>query len=100
MIRVLYRWRVEPDRRTAFRAWWHEGTLRIRAAHDGALGSVLLAPEGDDDHLVAIARWRSREALEAFWSEPAGAPFEGASLDHPQVFEELDDLTVTGPSDT
>jgi len=99
VIRVLYRWHVEPHRRAAFQRWWHEGTLRIRAAHDGALGSTLLAPDGDDDHLVAIARWQSREALDAFWAEPPGPPFEGASLDPPQVFEELDDLTGTVPAD-
>ena len=97
MIRVLYRWRVEPHRRAAFQAWWHEGTLRIRAEHDGALGSTLLGPDRDDGHLVAIARWTSRAALEAFWAEPGGTAFEGASLEPPQVFEELDDLTVIDP---
>jgi quinol monooxygenase YgiN len=95
VIRVLYRWRVAPDRRAAFARWWHEGTLGIRANEADALGSTLLDPDGDEDHLVAIARWRTREALEAFWAKTAGPPFEGAVLEPPQIFEELDDLTLT-----
>lgn len=97
MIRVLYRWRVVRENRAAFAQWWHHGTVRIRANEPGALGSTLLAPEGDDDHFVAIARWRSRDALEVFWSKPAGAPFDGAELEPPQILEELDDLTVVFP---
>ena len=97
MIRVLYRWRVETSRRPAFATWWHDGTLRIRSAHPGALGSTLMAPSTDDAQMVAIARWRSRQDLEAFWAEPGGSPFEAAELQSVEVFDELDDLTVGGP---
>lgn len=98
MIRVLYRWRVEPARQAAFVEWWHDGTLRIRARHDGALGSTLLAPEGDGEHLCAIASWRARADLEAFWAMPGGSPaFAGAVLESAQIFEELDDLTLAAP---
>lgn len=95
MIRVLYRWRVERDRRAEFESWWHLGTLRIRSIHGGAMGSTLLAPTADDEHLVAVARWRSREDLEAFWADPGGAPFLGAELEAVEMFEELDDLVVS-----
>jgi heme-degrading monooxygenase HmoA len=96
MIRAVYRWSVPPDRRADFAAWWHHGTLRIRSTRSGALGSILLAPVDDADHLVAIARWRSRRDLEAFWAEPGGDPFEGASLVSAEVLDELDDLSVPG----
>jgi hypothetical protein len=96
MVRVLYRWRVEPARRAAFRDWWHEGTIRIRTSYQGALGSTLLSPADDDAHLVAMARWRSRADLEHFWATAGGVAFDGAVMESAEIFEELDDLTITG----
>lgn len=98
MIRVIYRWRVDTERRTDFATWWHEGTLRIRSSRPGALGSTLLEPTTDDAHLVAIARWRSREDLEAFWADPGGSGFSGAELESVEIYEEVDDLTLPEPS--
>ena len=94
MIRVMYRWRVDQERREDFAMWWHEGTLRIRSSFDGALGSTLLAPKDDDAHFVAIARWRSGDDLESFWANPGGPGFDGAELESVEVFEELDDLSL------
>ena len=94
MIRAIYRWRVDSDRRADFVTWWHDGTVRIRASRPGALGSTLLEPMDDDSHLVAVARWRSRPDLEAFWADPGGTPFDGAELVSAEVFTEVDDLTV------
>ena len=94
MVRVIYTWSVPASRRDDFAAWWHEGTLRIRSGYAGALGSTLLEPVGDPDHVVAVARWRSRADLDAFWADPGGPPFEGASMESAAVFEEIDDLTL------
>jgi hypothetical protein len=44
------------------------------------LGGMLLAPDSDETHLVAVARWRSKADLEAFWGNPGGDGFERAEL--------------------
>jgi antibiotic biosynthesis monooxygenase (ABM) superfamily enzyme len=96
VIRVIYRWRVDADRRADFVSWWHEGTLRIRSSRPGAMGSTLLRPDADDTHLVAVARWKTVKDLEAFWEDPGGSDFPGAHLESVEILEELDDLTIGG----
>ena len=84
--------RGEPSCRVE--TWWHQGTLRNRAEHEGALGSTLLASTTDDTHIVAIARWRSQNNLEAFWAEAGDSTLEGTELESVEIFEEVDNLTV------
>ena len=93
-IRVIYRWRLGPEHRGAFKDWWHEGTLRIRASYDGALGSTLMFPIDDESQIVAIARWRCRADLERFWASPGGTPFDHAVMESAEIFDEVDDLTI------
>jgi heme-degrading monooxygenase HmoA len=94
MIRALYRWEVAPGSEPAFRDWWHDGTLGIRRDRAGALGSVLLRTHDDPPSFVAVARWRSKADLEAFWASAGGKPFADATLVSVQVLDELDDLEV------
>ena len=94
-VRVLYRWRVAKEKRAEFSSWWHAGTLNIRASYHGALGSTLCQPAEDDDHLVAIARWKSESDLAQFWRDYKGdSPFPGAVLESAEVFAEIDNLVV------
>ncbi len=94
-VRVLYRWRVAKEKWDEFASWWHAGTLNIRASYPGALGSTLCRPAGDDDHLVAIARWKSENDLVQFWGHNRGdSPFPEAVLESAEVFAEIDNLVV------
>jgi len=94
MIRVIYRWRLVSGSDDLFRRWWHEGTSSIRRAQPGSLGSTLLQSSDDPSSFVGIARWQSRESLEAFWSTGTLLSFDGATLLSSEIFEELDDLVV------
>jgi hypothetical protein len=94
VIRVIYRWRIEDDRKADFSAWWHEGTLRIRSTQPGAKGSTLLRSADDEDCLIGLARWQSREQLESFWERMSPLEFAGAVLLSLEILEEVDHLTL------
>jgi len=96
VIRVIYRWRIDADRAVEFATWWHEGTLRIRSTQPGAMGSTLLRPAEEDDCLVGIARWETREQLTSFWERMSPLEFPGAVMLSLEVLEEVDHLTVEG----
>jgi heme-degrading monooxygenase HmoA len=98
VIRVIYRWRLEGDRRGEFASWWHEMTLRIRSEHPGAMGSTLLRSARDSDRLVGIARWQSEQHLLAFWERMSPLEFPGAVMESAEVLEEMDHLTFESPA--
>jgi hypothetical protein len=96
VIRVFYKWRVEPNVQAGFRQWWHDGTLRIRTEHPGALGSTLLENQEDPDLFVGVARWTTVEALMLFREKVGTLRFDGAELISIDLLDELDDLTIPG----
>jgi heme-degrading monooxygenase HmoA len=95
MIRVLYHWRVSPEAAAGFPGWWHDGTVHIRSSNRGALGSTLLRSHDDPSLFVGVARWESVETLESFRQAMGTIQFDGAELESIQVFQELDDLTIS-----
>ncbi len=94
MIRVFYRWRVDDGAETAFRAWWREGTLRIRNERTRALGSCLLRSDTDSLSFTGVARWETREHFEAFWKSAEGQANPYGDLPGIELFEEVDDLSI------
>jgi antibiotic biosynthesis monooxygenase (ABM) superfamily enzyme len=62
MIRVIYRWRVDPERAEEFAAAWREATRYVQQAWPDARGSVLLKSQSEADVYLAVARWESVES--------------------------------------
>jgi heme-degrading monooxygenase HmoA len=94
VIRVIYRWQVDPEAQDGFLYWWHEGTLAIRRDRAGALGSILLRSDEDVSSFTAVARWQSRADLEAFWAASPAQAVTRVELAAVEVFDEIDDLEL------
>lgn len=66
MIRIMYRWKVNPGQEVVFAKAWTQGTKVIRSTVKGARGSLLLQSRKNPCEFVAIARWASVEDWRAF----------------------------------
>lgn len=69
MIRVVYRWRVEPENFEAFRDSWRSTTNRIHDTFAGALGSFMLRSLEDACDVTTVAKWDSLESWQRFWKD-------------------------------
>ena len=94
MIRVIYRWTVEPEAEGEFVDAWREATTRIRDQQPGAMGSTLVRPAEAPNTLVGLARWRQRADVEAFWATGSASPLPGGSLDSIEILEEVEHMTL------
>lgn len=103
MIRVIYRWRVNPGAEEAFRRAWEQGTRAILETVEGAHGSLLMRRHGEPSEFVGIACWDSREVWRSArqrrpWPpDPEAAQIVRAVAGRTvstETFEELSDLTV------
>ncbi len=97
MIRVVYRWRVEPGKFEAFRDTWRHTTNRVHSTVNGALGSFMLRSYSDESEVITIAKWDSLEAWKAFWGDDNPHQMEGLRALGERVsveaFEEVEDQT-------
>ena len=94
MIRVIYRWAVDPAHSEAFVTSWRHATERILTEEPGAMGSTLLQPTDEPDTWLGLARWRSRTDLEAFWTSGRAVALPGATFRSAEVLEEHTHLTI------
>ena len=100
MLRVIYRWKVDPDRFEEFREAWEAMTEAIRAQRLGARGSMLLRDPDRPDEVMAIATWESRAHWEEAGKQPSCHPEAGQRMKAASQFlsgtpyEVVADLTV------
>jgi heme-degrading monooxygenase HmoA len=95
MVRILYRWKVNPGQEAVFAKAWTQGTKVIRATVKGARGSLLLQSRTDPCEFVAIARWASVEDWRAFrrGEKPALESFRtAAAVSQLQAVEPLSEV--------
>ncbi len=67
MIRVIYRWQVEPENFDAFKKAWSATTNQIHESVPGALGSFMLRSCENGSEVLTVAKWDSMESWKKFW---------------------------------
>ncbi|MGH8012353.1 MAG: antibiotic biosynthesis monooxygenase family protein [Candidatus Binataceae bacterium] len=102
MIRVIYRWRVNPGGEQAFQQAWEQGTKAIMRAVEGSHGSLLMRCGDTPSEFAGMAKWESFEAWRAAHKSPNWPPdreatrvvhrVAGKTISR-EIFEELSDLT-------
>ena len=97
MIRVIYRWQVEPQNFEAFQETWRATTNHIHETVPGALGSFMLRGTDDASEVITIAKWDCLESWQAFFAGQNPAQMSDMrELGHRvsvEAFEEVEDHT-------
>jgi heme-degrading monooxygenase HmoA len=102
MIRVIYRWQVQPGEEDTFVAAWTQGTRAIRSMIKGAQGSVLLRSQQQPVQFIAMAQWDSLADWQAFSHQALPDDdamhrlSEVSSLIATEVCDEIHDLVNDG----
>ena len=97
MIRVVYRWWVEPQNFPRFKESWSVTTNRIHETVPGAQGSFILRGCENESEIITVAKWDSLKAWKDFWQnedpdEMKGMRMLGERLSA-TAYEELEDHT-------
>ena len=97
MVRVIYRWQVDPENFNEFKDIWSKTTNRIHASVDGAQGSFFLFSFENDTEVLTIAKWDSLESWKSFWGNENPKEMEAmrklGKRISAEVFEEIGDFT-------
>jgi quinol monooxygenase YgiN len=99
VVRVAYRFRVDPARMEEFRAAWREATEIVRRTRDGAHGSSLLVDTADPTQVLLLALWESRDHWQRSRDARSAAPAQEEvmlAVGRPEgvtVYDVVDDLT-------
>ena len=97
MVRVVYRWKVEPRNFAAFRESWSATTNRIHDTVSGAMGSFMLRGCESETEVITVAKWDRLESWEAFWQGEDPEAMKGMRMLGERLsavaYEEVEDLT-------
>jgi heme-degrading monooxygenase HmoA len=66
VIRVIYRWQIEPENFDEFRRAWSATTNQIHEPVPGALGSFMLRACEDGSEVLTVAKWDSIASWKKF----------------------------------
>ncbi|MDW3646053.1 MAG: antibiotic biosynthesis monooxygenase [Bacteroidia bacterium] len=97
MIRIIYSWKVAPEKRDLFIETWKKTTNHIHEEVKGARGSFMLQGEEDRGEIKTIARWDSLQDWEKFWKD--SKPDQMQSMHElgertsVEIFREVEDFT-------
>ncbi|SNZ00032.1 antibiotic biosynthesis monooxygenase family protein [Flagellimonas pacifica] len=97
MIRIIYSWKVAPEKRELFIQTWKKTTNSIHETVKGARGSFMLQSETDASDIKTIAKWDSLADWEKFWQD--NKPSQMQSMHDigerisVEIFREVDDFT-------
>lgn len=97
MIRVMYRWRVSPEKFEEFQNLWRTTTCNIHKTVPGALGSFMMRSHTDPSEVITIAKWENLESWKRFYGDENPKQMQamrslGERLSV-EVFEEIEDHT-------
>ncbi len=97
MVRVIYRWQVNPKNFEEFKKIWSVTTNRIHESVAGAQGSFMLKSFENETEVLTIAKWDSLESWKDFWGKANPKEMETmrklAKRISADVFEEIEDFT-------
>lgn len=97
MIRIVYSWRVEPEKLELFTETWKRTTHKIHEEVKGARGSFMVQNEKDIREIKTIARWDALDDWKKFWHDhnhsQMGSMHDLGERISVEIFREIDDFT-------
>lgn len=97
MIRIIYSWKVEPEKLELFIETWKRTTNKIHEEVKGARGSFMLQNDKDIREIKTIARWDSLNDWKKFWHDgnhsQMGSMHDLGTRISVEIFKEVDDFT-------
>ncbi|WP_299485919.1 antibiotic biosynthesis monooxygenase [uncultured Allomuricauda sp.] len=97
MVRILYSWKVAPEKLELFIETWKKTTNKIHEEVKGARGSFMLQNHEDSTAIMTIARWDSFNDWKQFWHEgnhsQMGSMHDLGERVSVEIYNEVDDFT-------